>query len=58
LNGAIVKASHGIRPGDRITLAIGAGRRTLEVLELPRPGLSRDTARALVREVATESQRG
>ena len=58
LNGVIVKPSHGIRPGDRITLAIGAGRRTLEVLELPRAGLSRDVARALVREVATESPQG
>jgi hypothetical protein len=35
-----------------------SGRRTLEVLELPRPGLSPDAARALVREVATESPRG
>jgi len=43
---------------DALGLRGGTGRRTLEVLELPRPGLSRDAARALVREVATESPRG
>ncbi|HYM80592.1 MAG TPA: S4 domain-containing protein [Candidatus Limnocylindria bacterium] len=51
LNGAMVKPSHGVRPGDRVTLASSAGPRVLEVLELPRTSLSRDAARALVREI-------
>jgi ribosome-associated heat shock protein Hsp15 len=51
LNGQVVKPSHGVRPGDRITLAGPAGRRTCEVLELPRASLTREAARALVREV-------
>ncbi len=55
LNGAVAKPSHGVKPGDRITLATlrPAGRetRTLEVLELPRGSLSREAAKALVREV-------
>jgi ribosome-associated heat shock protein Hsp15 len=51
LNGQVVKPSHGVRPGDRITLAGPTGRHTCEVLELPRASLSRDAARALVREV-------
>jgi ribosome-associated heat shock protein Hsp15 len=55
LNGAVVKPSHGVKPGDRITLAAGAGDRTLEVVELPRAGLSRDAAKALVREVASNA---
>jgi len=53
LNGRVVKPSHGIKAGDRIKLA-GPGGRTVEVLELPRGSLSRDAARALLREVATE----
>jgi ribosome-associated heat shock protein Hsp15 len=51
LNGQAVKPSHGVKPGDRITLAGAAGRRTCEVLALPRASLSRDAARALLREV-------
>ena len=54
LNCAVVKPSHGMRPGDRITLVAPPGRRTLEVVELPRAGLSREAARLLLREVATE----
>jgi ribosomal 50S subunit-recycling heat shock protein len=54
LNGAIVKPSHGIKPGDRITVVAHSIRRTLEVVDLPRAGLSREAARALLREVATE----
>ncbi|HEY2955674.1 MAG TPA: S4 domain-containing protein [Candidatus Eisenbacteria bacterium] len=54
LNGAVVKPSHGVKPGDRITLEAPAGRRTLEVVELPRAGLSKEASRALLREVATE----
>ena len=55
LNGGIVKPSHGVRPGDRITLVAPSSRRTLEVVELPRAGLSREAARALVREVTAEA---
>ena len=51
LNGQVVKPSHGIRPGDRITLAGPGGRRTCEVLEMPRASLTREQARAMVREV-------
>ncbi len=54
LNGGVVKPSHGIKPGDRVTLVAHASRRTLEVVELPRAGLSREAARTLLREVATE----
>jgi ribosomal 50S subunit-recycling heat shock protein len=54
LNGAVVKPSHGIKPGDRITLVAHSSRRTLEVMELPRAGLSREAAKALVREVGAE----
>jgi ribosomal 50S subunit-recycling heat shock protein len=52
LNGARVKASHAVREGDRITLVMPHGSRTLEVLELPSRSLSKEAARALVREVA------
>jgi ribosomal 50S subunit-recycling heat shock protein len=52
LNGANVKASHTVRPGDRITLVTTHGSRTLEVLELPTRSLSKEAAKALVREVA------
>lgn len=51
LNGEVVKPSHGVRPGDRITLTTPSGRRTCEVLALPRASLSRAAARALVREI-------
>jgi len=50
-----VKPSHGVKPGDRITLVAPSSRRTLEVVELPRAGLSREAARALVREVTAEA---
>jgi ribosomal 50S subunit-recycling heat shock protein len=56
LNRRAVKPSHETRPGDRVTLlghAIpdeGSRTRTLEILELPRGSLSRERARALVRE--------
>jgi len=53
LNGRVVKPSHGVKPGDRITLA-GPAARTVEVLELPRGSLSRDAARALVREIEAQ----
>ena len=48
----------GFTSNNALGLRGGAGRRTLEVLELPRRGLGRDGARALVREVAMESPRG
>lgn len=51
LNGEAVKPSHELRAGDRITLAGPLASRTVEVLELPRGSLSREKARALVREV-------
>lgn len=54
LNGVVVKPSHGVKPGDRITLVAHSSRRTLEVVELPRAGLSREAARALLREVGAE----
>ena len=51
LNGEVVKPSHGPRPGDRVTLVGPAGRRTFEVLALPRVSLSKEAARALVRDL-------
>ena len=51
LNGEVVKPSHGVRPGDRVTLVGADGRRTLEVLALPRISLSKEVARTLVRDV-------
>ena len=54
LNGRAVKPSHDVKAGDRIALATGAGRRTLEIVELPRAGLSREAAHALLREVEVE----
>ncbi len=51
LNGTPAKPAHELKPGDRLTWTAGA-RRTLEVLELPRRSMSRDAAKALVREVA------
>jgi ribosome-associated heat shock protein Hsp15 len=52
LNGARAKASHAVRPGDRVTLITPHGSRTLEVIELPTRSLSKEAAKALVREVA------
>ncbi len=52
LNGARVKPSHAVRPGDRLTLTQGSGSRTLELLELPSRSLSREQAKAMLREVA------
>ena len=51
LNGELVKPSHGVKPGDRITLVGPGGQRTCEVLGLPRPSLSRVAARELLREI-------
>jgi len=57
LNGEPAKPSHEARAGDRVTLVRrdddGRARsRTYEVLDLPRGSLSREAARALMREVA------
>jgi len=52
LNGARVKPSHAVKPGDRITLGGTHGSRTLELLELPSRSLSKGAAKAMVRDVA------
>ena len=49
LNGARAKPSHALAVGDRLALEGRAG--ALEVLELPRAGLSREAARARLREI-------
>jgi ribosome-associated heat shock protein Hsp15 len=51
LDGRRVKPSHGLAVGERVTLAHAGGARTLEVLALPRAGLSKEQAREYVREV-------
>ena len=51
LNGERVKPSHELRAGDRVTLSDGAARRTVQVLELPARSLSKEAARAMVRDV-------
>jgi ribosome-associated heat shock protein Hsp15 len=50
LDGATAKPSRETRAGQRITLIWGEGRRTIEVLELPRGSVSREAAKALVRD--------
>ncbi len=52
LNGTEAKPSQEVRVGDRITLATAYGGRTLEVLELPKRSLSKEAAKACVREVS------
>lgn len=54
LNGAAAKPSREAHAGDRLTLRLGARDRTLEVLEIPARSLSREAAKALVREVAED----
>ena len=58
LNGAQAKPSREARPGDRVTLARGGAAgfgedtgRSRTLLELPRGSMSKEAARALVREV-------
>lgn len=51
LNGEPAKPSHDLHAGDRITLTGAGTHRTLEVLELPNRSLSKEAAKALVREV-------
>ena len=54
LNNQRVKPSHELRAGDRLTFVGESHRRTVEVLELPHRSLSKDAAKALVREVGDE----
>src|SRR5262249_40925144 len=52
LNGELVKPSHGLKPGDRVTLiGLGATAREIEVLALPGRSVSREQAREMVRDV-------
>jgi ribosome-associated heat shock protein Hsp15 len=51
LDGAQVKPSREAKPGARITLTAPGSRRTLELLDLPRGSMSKEAAKALVREV-------
>jgi len=52
LNGERVKPSHEVKAGDRLTfIADTHAPRTLEVVELPSRSVSKDAAKALVREV-------
>ena len=55
LNDQLVKPSHGVKPGDRITLAGPGGSRVCEVVDLPRASLSRAAARELVRDLPAPS---
>lgn len=52
LNGNRAKPSHELHVGDRLTLAGPGHLRTLEVLELPHRSVSKEAAKAMVREVA------
>ncbi len=54
LNGARAKASHELKVGDRVTFVGERGERTVEVLALPGRSLSREAAKALVRDVTGE----
>jgi len=52
LNGQRVKSSHSVQAGDRVTLFAASGAtRTLEILSLPRKGLSKVAAAECFREV-------
>ena len=48
-----VKPSHELRAGDRVTLLGDGTKRTVEVLDLPHRSLSKDAARALLRDLPT-----
>lgn len=52
LNGERSKPSREVRPGDRVTLAHGSTHRTLEIVALPGRSVSKEGAKALVREVS------
>jgi len=51
LDGAEVKPSREARVGQRVTLIGHEHRRTLEIVDLPRGSVSKEAARALVREI-------
>jgi ribosome-associated heat shock protein Hsp15 len=51
VDGAAAKPSREIEPGARLTLVTPGARRTIEVLELPKRSLSREAAKAFVREI-------
>ena len=51
IGGQVVKPSHELRVGDRITLRLGTHERTVEVLGLPARALSKDAAKELLRDV-------
>jgi ribosome-associated heat shock protein Hsp15 len=57
LNGERTKPSHEVRVGDRVTLTTESGPRTVEVLELPARSLSKEAAKARVREVSGGASR-
>jgi len=54
LSGERAKPSHEVRTGDRVTFGEGGRGRTVEILELPGRSVSREAAKALVREVPAE----
>lgn len=58
LNGERSKSSREVRAGDRVTLTAGPSMRTVEILELPGKSVSREAARAMVREVPQADARG
>ena len=51
LDGQAVKPSRETRAGQQISLAARGTRRTIEILELPQGSVSKEKARALVREI-------
>ena len=51
LDGRPTKPGHPVVPGDRVTLTLPEGSRTLEVLELPTRSTSKAAAARLVREI-------
>lgn len=53
LDGQAVKPSREAHSGQQISLAARGTRRTLEILELPQGSVSKEKARALVREIPT-----
>ena len=55
LNDGRAKPSHEVRAGDRLTLVSPGSKRTVEVLELPGRSVSKEAAKALVRDVGPET---
>lgn len=52
LNGMPAKPSRVVKAGDRVTFTNPSHARTIEIVELPAKSLSKDAARALVREIS------